>query len=183
MANKTREQLLDELKVAINSNVQHCARIAKTKEEAAVMVAGSILRILDGVTSAFPHAVNLVANANTKEDKDYLRSTGRDWLSEDTDFTPMDYIYKSIPLDYLPVDFFPSLVKRYKDMAMALNLEDPTMTGSHLVWMLEELSTNEDQSDTKKHRWLGYIQGILIAHGVTTVAAEREFTRKIFNGA
>lgn len=32
----------------------------------------------------------------------------------------------------------------------------------------------------KLNRWLGYIQGVLIAWGVTTVEAERDFTRPLF---
>lgn len=33
----------------------------------------------------------------------------------------------------------------------------------------------------KANRWLGYIQGIVIAGGLTTVAAEREYTRPLFH--
>lgn len=32
----------------------------------------------------------------------------------------------------------------------------------------------------KLNRWLGYIQGYLIAHGITTVEIERDWTRPIF---
>ena len=32
----------------------------------------------------------------------------------------------------------------------------------------------------KLNRWLGYIQGVLISWGVTTVEAERDFTRPLF---
>ncbi len=32
----------------------------------------------------------------------------------------------------------------------------------------------------KLNRWLGYIHGVLIAWGVTTVEAERDFTRPLF---
>lgn len=183
MANKTKEQLFEELKTAIIANVKHCAQRGNSKEEVAIMTAGSILRILDGTTSVFAHPVNLVANANSKEDIEYLRSTDRDWLEEDSDFTPLDYLHKAITFYHHPTDFFPVLIERYKTMAEGLHLPYPDMTGSHLIWMLEELASNEEQSDTKKHRWLGYIQGILIANGLTTVADEREFTRKIFNGA
>jgi hypothetical protein len=32
----------------------------------------------------------------------------------------------------------------------------------------------------KLNRWLGYIQGVLICHNVTTVEAERDWTRPLF---
>ena len=52
----------------------------------------------------------------------------------------------------------------------------------HLLWMLQEIETNKDQSLTKKHRWLGFIQGIVIAKGWATVSEERDATRSLFNG-
>lgn len=53
----------------------------------------------------------------------------------------------------------------------------------HLLWMLNEIQHNDEQSLTKKHRWLGYIQGVLIMKGVSTVQEEREFSRTILNGS
>jgi hypothetical protein len=58
---------------------------------------------------------------------------------------------------------------------------DKTSVG-HIKWMLEELESNMEQSITKKHRWLGFIQGLLIAYGFTTVDREREMTRELFRG-
>lgn len=52
----------------------------------------------------------------------------------------------------------------------------------HLQWMLTEIQVNHDQELTKKHRWLGFVQGMLVAHGVTTVPVERDYTRNILNG-
>lgn len=52
----------------------------------------------------------------------------------------------------------------------------------HLLWMLQEIETNKDQSLTKKHRWLGFIQGVVIAKGWATVSEERDATRSLFNG-
>ena len=48
--------------------------------------------------------------------------------------------------------------------------------------MLEEIEYNEEQSLTKKHRWLGYIQGILIAFNILDVDEERNITRPLLNG-
>lgn len=52
---------------------------------------------------------------------------------------------------------------------------------SHLVWMLNELSSDK-MSETKKHRCLGYIQGCMVCKGLITVNEERDLTRGIFNG-
>lgn len=52
---------------------------------------------------------------------------------------------------------------------------------SHLRWMLRELRTLEPAD--KANRWLGFVQGVLIAQGATTVAVEREVTRPILTGA
>ena len=52
----------------------------------------------------------------------------------------------------------------------------------HLLWMLQELLHNKDQTETKKHRWLGFIQGVIISKGYSTVLEERLATRDIFNG-
>lgn len=53
---------------------------------------------------------------------------------------------------------------------------------NHLRWMVQELHDNMEQSLTKKNRWLGFIQGMMIAYGYTTVDREREETRDLFNG-
>lgn len=48
--------------------------------------------------------------------------------------------------------------------------------------MLQQISEDLTMSETKRHRWLGYIQGILVMKGVFTVEEEREYTRPLFNG-
>lgn len=53
----------------------------------------------------------------------------------------------------------------------------------HLIWMLQQIKDNSEMSQTKRHRWLGYIQGVLVMKGVFNVEEEREYTRPIFNGA
>lgn len=53
----------------------------------------------------------------------------------------------------------------------------------HLIWMLQQIKDNTEMSQTKRHRWLGYIQGVLVMKGVFSVEEEREYTRPIFNGA
>ena len=53
---------------------------------------------------------------------------------------------------------------------------------SHLLWMLYQILEDTQQSFSKKHRWLGYVQGVLCFTEVLDVDEEREFTRDIFKG-
>lgn len=80
----------------------------------------------------------------------------------------------------------PVIVDHYKqiiDKNLDGDLEtDPYQKLSHLRWMLDEIVSNNTQSITKKHRWLGFIQGVLIAKKLTTVDIERDFTRDLLNG-
>lgn len=62
---------------------------------------------------------------------------------------------------------------------------DPTSL-EHLLWMCEycEPLVRDDghgMSIDKYSRWLGFIQGCIIMHGLTTVQAERDRTRPWFN--
>lgn len=63
--------------------------------------------------------------------------------------------------------------------------KDPTSL-PHILWMCKELKTKivphlgTGFSVDKYSRWLGFIQGILIAKGLTTVKAERDVTRSWF---
>jgi hypothetical protein len=52
----------------------------------------------------------------------------------------------------------------------------------HLVWMLDEIKNNDTMSITKKHRWLGYVQGIMVVLKLISVSDERDNTRDILNG-
>lgn len=54
---------------------------------------------------------------------------------------------------------------------------------AHLLWMLEQIQKAPALSLTKRHRWLGYVQGVLIERGITTLQAERDSTRGVLNGA
>lgn len=50
---------------------------------------------------------------------------------------------------------------------------------SHLLWMCEHLLSKDSEhySIDKKSRWLGFVQGVLILHGLTSINAERNITR------
>ena len=61
---------------------------------------------------------------------------------------------------------------------------DPTAL-CHLRWMCEHCAVQvrddgQGYNDAKYSRWLGYIQGCLIMHGITTVEDERNRTRPWF---
>lgn len=56
---------------------------------------------------------------------------------------------------------------------------DPGTDDGHLVWMLKQIPSFTDS--LKAHRWLGFVQGILIASGRLSVNEEREFTRPYFS--
>ena len=84
------------------------------------------------------------------------------------------------------------LIEKYKKDCLSLidkssiieikQLEGDETNPIHLLWMLDQIQNNEEQSITKKHRWLGYIQGVLVCSNVFSVREEREYTRSIFNG-
>ncbi len=74
--------------------------------------------------------------------------------------------------------------KRYKKMAA----EDEELNGGGLMprpslvpFSLEFEQGVEDCLPLMKlNRWVGYIQGVLIERGITTVEEERNFTRPLF---
>lgn len=81
--------------------------------------------------------------------------------------------------------FYPELIERYRELLthndfFYINEFD---NSDHLLWMLNQLEKNKEQSLTKKHRWLGYIQHALVSAGLTDVTTERDLTRSVFNGA
>lgn len=60
------------------------------------------------------------------------------------------------------------------------NCPDKT-SETHLIWMLDQLIDLKVQGE-KAHRWLGFVQGIMVSRGYITVDAERDRTRVIFTG-
>jgi len=80
-------------------------------------------------------------------------------------------------------DFYNELRQRYLRVlnVRAMNNENNPTSSSHLVWMLLQLGSDE-MSETKKHRWLGYIQGCMVMKNFITVQEERDLTRGVFNG-
>ena len=85
------------------------------------------------------------------------------------------------------------LIEKYQKDCLSLLppetvLEITQMVGDeshpiHLLWMLKQISEDSSMSDTKCHRWLGYIQGVLYMKGLYTIQEEREYTRLLLNGS
>lgn len=56
---------------------------------------------------------------------------------------------------------------------------DPTgISLSHAAWMARELVTNQELSEGKAMRWYGYLQAMLVFHGVSSLEEEKERSRK-----
>lgn len=83
-------------------------------------------------------------------------------------------------------DYFKPICERYINIlgpwAYSECTPDKPTEDKHLTWMLKSILNVDNMSVTKKHRWLGYVQGIMVLKGYITVADEREFTRPLFNG-
>jgi hypothetical protein len=66
-----------------------------------------------------------------------------------------------------------------KETDQVLCEPEPGTSYPHLRWMLGQLSLGRFP-EGKACRWLGFIQGIMIERGLTTVQTERDFTRPYF---
>ena len=81
------------------------------------------------------------------------------------------------------------VVRRYEDIIYKFSptlkpecRPDPGTGLAHLLWMLQEIRENKVEG-TKAHRWLAFVQAVLIMHqaGLATVQSERDFTRPYFS--
>ena len=75
------------------------------------------------------------------------------------------------------------IINRYDVMLANLTNEVerrdfPGTEPCHLRWMLATIK-NGLASDKSNH-WLGFTQGVMISNSITTVQAERDFTRPYF---
>lgn len=51
---------------------------------------------------------------------------------------------------------------------------ETTISVVHLKWMCQQIIERvNEMSATKLHRWIGYIQGVMVVRGFTTVLQER----------
>lgn len=84
-----------------------------------------------------------------------------------------------------PCSFYDNLLDRY-DHYLSEDTKLPEtgyQSALHLRGMITQLRFDTSQSLTKKHRWLGYIQGVMCTHGLIDVDTERDWTRGLFRGA
>lgn len=65
-----------------------------------------------------------------------------------------------------------------------ISAQDPNGTTeySHLLWMLQVIVSDQSLSKTKRNRWLGFVQGVLVCKGDIEIKSERDSTRDIFKG-
>lgn len=92
------------------------------------------------------------------------------------------YILNNYP-DRRSIKYFDHICFQYDRLLERATLPDKKyQSKEHLQWMLVQIRTDKTQSITKKHRWLGYVQGILTSHGIIDVDIERDSTRSVFNG-
>lgn len=80
------------------------------------------------------------------------------------------------------------LFERYRNMldehADKSPIGPPGCEFAHLQWMCDEaMGQAENWPVDKLSRWLGFVQGVLTANNVITVAGEREFSRPLFHAA
>lgn len=80
------------------------------------------------------------------------------------------------------MDYFPSILGKQEGTNTSEDQLGSYTSISHLKWMLSQIFKGKLSSNTKEHRWLGYVQGVLVVRGVLNVDEERDKTRKIFNG-
>lgn len=81
---------------------------------------------------------------------------------------------------HMAVRYASKLAERLEEFRIE-DKELPTSDTSvrHLIWMCQQIVEHtgyvpNEWSVTKLHRWIGYIQGVMVARGFTTVLRERE---------
>lgn len=81
------------------------------------------------------------------------------------------------------IEYQSILFEKFEDEFFKYEPRDDKTSDKHLLWMTYEIKFNHKQSLTKKHRWLGYIQGVMVMKGYIDVDGERDGTRDILNGS
>lgn len=182
----TKKALTEKLLSHINSIRKEALKTA-SKEEAVDAVLHSLLCAIDGMgrwNIGMP--ITLVVEATPLDEVEDLVAEGSDWIPKPTPLNADIYLHDLIDWSEGTTVFYPELIARYRGMTeegIRINAfpSGQYQAGEHLLKMLGELES-PGKSLTKKHRWLGFIQCSLISAGLTTVDAERDHTRTIFNG-
>jgi len=71
------------------------------------------------------------------------------------------------------------LLSRLADMAEIDSVDDDDCKLPHLQWMCNQVADGKDWSVTKMHRWIGYVQGVLVTRKYSTVQTERDDYRRV----
>lgn len=84
------------------------------------------------------------------------------------------------------IEMFQELFDYYLDIIRDmksddLNIADDCNRDSLIRLVVEAKENTSKYPAHKLHRWLGFVQGILISTGEITVSSEREYTRPIFH--
>lgn len=72
--------------------------------------------------------------------------------------------------------------KKYLDLVGESDKDEDYTTGvapRYLVWMCDQIIENAASWPvTKLHRWVGYVQGSLVAHGLSNLETEKSIVRE-----
>ncbi len=186
MSEHTAETLREMFLSDIKQILRYCNRNTGTKEEALSLAGFMFLTLIDGTSSnGIPTPIDIVVTAHPEEEIEELLLDERRVVKKDTVINGDCYLHNLLgDIGLVPKTFYPAILDRYRKMieSNADKLGEGYFSASHLLSMLETLRDDLEQSLSKKHRWLGFVQGVLCTSGLTTVDAERDFTRGLFNG-
>lgn len=195
MAAMTKEELRAEFIDGLKNLAWRVANDVGAVEDACTSMVHGFLTMIDGVGTycEIPTSITIVVEGQTpSEIKELIDNDPEDYdtkfVSEDTPINNDVHLHNFLhPWEMASRAFFPQVLNHYrtiiKNKGDLLPVEgNQYATKEHLLSMLDTLEEDRAQQVSKKHRWLGYIQGTLCAFNLTTVDAEREYTRRIFNG-
>lgn len=89
-----------------------------------------------------------------------------------------------MPLAKVPAE----IISRYTDIIRGFGYSSKKMSEgwethlNHVSWMLDCIALGT-VTGTKAHRWLGFVQGVLVSKGLIKVPDERELTRDLLRMA
>lgn len=165
----------------IGDNVAKLLLKAPEKDEDPVISETALVQTTEG-TSELQHLLEMgFPLATTEEmlgaDKEIMTPAS---LAK-AGILPQSWIKTPVP----PCSFYSELLDRY-DLMLKEDIKLPEtgyQSAQHLRGMITQMHFDMSQSLTKKHRWLGYIQGVMCVYGLIDVDTERDWTRGLFRGA
>lgn len=164
-------------------HISHCPMLSVSEDQKAVISEVALVQTHDD-TSELQHLLEMGFPLATEEQ---VQGTASDKLMSPASMAKAGVVLRSwIQTPIPPCSFYDNLLDRYDDcLADTRNTLPETgyQSAEHLRGMITQLRYDTSQSLTKKHRWLGYIQGVMCAYGILDVDTERDLTREIFRGA